>query len=275
MKNDNASSLFKEFAKKYWYLLVILASLPIVGIVLYCIVFRSELLNAGAWGSLIAGLFTYFGTSSLGIFTFFYTWQQERFQASLQEIKVEILLHASFENGFFVPYSENELEQSQDLSYKSERYEHSTEQGKDIETWNFLGFTVRNINHLITFNLKIIGIYYINSEHKPQEVKNKIKIWASNNDCPIDYKQSYSCFVGCDAKILSRKYMEEYKNINWFIVFSMTDSNMKQKYVICDYVLGSTFGVSKRIISDEEFQKRIKTNGTPIIVTSNNKQFFR
>lgn len=68
--------------------------------------------------------------------------------------------------------------------------------------------------------------------------------------------------------------MEEHKYSNWFIVFSMSDSNMKKKYAICDYVLGPTLGVSKRIISDEEYQKRIKEYGTPIIVTSYNRQFF-
>ena len=273
MKN-RSSSQFKVFAKKYRCLLIVLALLPITGMALFCLVFRNKLCDAGAWGSLIAGLFTYFGTISLGIFTFFHTWQQELFQASLREIKAEIFLDTTLENEFFIPYSENELSLCNDLPYKCERFEHSTAQGKDIEEWNFLGFSVRNINHLVNFSVKVVGIYLVNNEHKVQEVKDRIKIWASNNNEPIDYKQTYSCFVGCDAKILSRKYMESHQYSNWFIVFSMTDSNMKVKYVICDYVLGQTFDQKKHIISEDEYQKRIKAHGTPIILTSYNKQFF-
>ena len=107
-----------------------------------------------------------------------------------------------------------------------------------------------------------------------QEVKDRIKIWASNNPDPIDYKQKYTCFVGCDAKILSRKYMEAHKYANWFIVFSMTDSNRKKQYAICDYVLGQTFGVRKPVISEEDYQKRMKAHGTPIIIKQYNRQFF-
>ena len=155
---------FNEFAREYWIILFFLAFLPIIGIISYCIVFQKGNPDASAWGSIIAGLFTYLGTITLGIFTFYHTWQQEKIQALLREIKVRIDLYADFEDGFFIPFSEDELNSYYDLSYKSERVEHSTEQGKDIDSWGFLGFEVENINSLITFDIKFIGIFFVDKD---------------------------------------------------------------------------------------------------------------
>ena len=274
MEDKKASISFKEFAKSHRLLLAILILLPIVGVLIYCIAFRNDLLNAGAWGSIIAGLFTYFGTITLGVFTFYHAWQQEKIQADLQEIKVEIGLYALNENGFFVPYSEEELNECEALPLKAERFEESTDQGQDICAWNFIGFKVKNINHLVNFDIKFIDIFFVNKNHELQRISDRIKMWASGSPGPIDYKEVYSCYIGCDAKILSKKYMETQKYFNWFIVFSITDTNLKEKYVICDYVLGETFKIKKTIISKEEYQKRKKAHGSPIILTKYNQQFF-
>ena len=274
MKKNKTSSYLKEFAKKHWLILAVLTLLPIAGVVVYCIVFKCELLNAGAWGSIIAGIFTYFGTITLGVFTFFHAWQQEKIQAELKEAKISLSLDAFHDNDYYVPYSEEELNARLELAYKSERFGHSTNQGEDIKDWSFLGFTLKNINHLVSIRAKIIGIYFVTSDHTVQEVKSRIKIWNSGDESPIDYKQIYSCYIGCDANILSKKYMEKQKYFNCFIVFSITDDNNKVKYVICDYALGHTFGVSKSIISEKDFQKRMKVYGSPIILTAYNRQFF-
>lgn len=274
MKNNKETSQFYKFCKELWYVLVALALLPVVGTGLYCLVFRHELMNAGAWGSLIAGLFTYFGTIGLGLFTFYHSWQQEKVLSSLQEAKADIVLHAANDNDYFVPYDEIELAREFVLPYKSEKLEHSTAQGREIKDWGFLGFSIRNINHLVNFSVQIVGVFFVNNDHKVQKVKNRIKIWASNKDEPIDYKQTCLYFIGCDAKLLNNRYMETQQYSNWFVVFSITDSNMKRKYVICDYVLGKTFGIAKSMISDEEYEKRIRTHGTPIILKGYNKQFF-
>lgn len=271
MKNSKASSQLKEFVKKHGLILAILALLPIAAVIIYCIVFKNELLNAGAWGSIIAGLFTYWGTITLGVFTFFHTWQQEKFQSSLQEIRVEIELHATSRNDCFVPYSEDELELNYKLPYKYEHREHYATAGEEIETWNFIGFTVKNLNRFINFDIEIVGIFFVNHENELQEVRNRFKIWVSSHPAPIDYKQSFTYFVGCDAQLLSKEYFKKQNRINWFVVFSMTDSNMKMKYAICEYDLGEYFGINKSIISAKEYQKRVKENGTPIIMTSQNR----
>ena len=274
MKKKKQPSQLKIFIKAHCLLLSALILLPFVGVGIFCIVFRNILFDAGAWGGIIAGIFTYYGPLMLGIFTFFHTWRQERIQAELQEVKISIDLHASVKDGFFVPYSMSELEHYAGLIHKTDRYEHSTDQGKDIQEWNFLGFTLKNINHLVSFKVKFVNIFYVNKEHKVQSIKNRLKIWESEDESPIDYKQTYSCFIGCDARILSREYMESQKFFNCFIVFSTTDDNNKVKYNICDYLLGETFGIEKTVISEEEYKKRIKTHGSPIILTSYNKQFF-
>ena len=275
MKNEKTTTGLLEFAKNYWWLLAILVLLPIIGVLVYCIVFQKEICNAGAWASLIAGVSTYLGTVTLSIFTFYFSWQQQKIQAAMQEAKFSLNLYATHNNDYFVPYSEDELAPNENLSHKSERFEHSTAQGQDIKEWNFLGFAIKNINHLVNFKVEFEGVFFVNKEHKLQEIKNRVKIWASeHDDSPVDYKQTYTCFIGCDAKLLSRKYMERQKYSNWFIVFSVTDDNSIVKHVICDYVLGQTFGVSKSIISDEEYHKRIKAHGTPVSLTWYNKQFF-
>ena len=68
----------KEFLKNNLVIVLFLTVLLVVSLAVFIIVFWEKLYDAGAWGSLVAGLFTYIGSSFLGLVVFYNTQSEQR-----------------------------------------------------------------------------------------------------------------------------------------------------------------------------------------------------
>ncbi len=79
-----------EFIKNNRILIVILVAVLLVSLAVFIFVFWNNLGDVGAWGSIVAGVFTYLGSSFLGVVVFYNTQCQQRQKEIEDQIVVEI-----------------------------------------------------------------------------------------------------------------------------------------------------------------------------------------
>ena len=268
MKNEFS---FLTFTQRHRLLLGILLLLPIISIVVFCFVFHSKLYNESVWASLVTGIFTYLGSTFLGVFVYYHSWMLAKQQEKNEELNIDVRIGADFNDNYFVPYLEDAI--GTDFTYKMQAYEkHSSDK---IWNANYLYFKLTNNNPYVSFNISVSSVYFINERNKLCKIE-RYKLKATRDPAVyVDYKEGVECYVGCSNELLRCDYYQRQKYNNWFIVLKIQTSKHKTKYLILDYVLGQTLGVHKAYLNEEIYNKRIKENGCPIRLTKYNKQFFK
>lgn len=262
---------FIKFTKKYWWLLTGLLLLLVIPVFIYCRVFWGQLNDSSAWASIIAGIATYLGSAFLGIVVYYNSWVQIEQQELNENLKIDVRLCADLKDGYFVPYSEDQIET--DSPYRSQSFEKQT--SSEEMPANYLSFELANHNPYVSFYFSVAAVYYVNEMNQLSKI-DRFKLNASRDpNINLDYKENIRCYLGCSSDLLKRDYYTQQKYNNWFVILKIRTQKNKTKYLILDYVLGQTLGVFKYYLDEKTFNKHMKENGCPIRLTNYNRQFFK
>lgn len=260
------SYIFKNFFKKYWWLILILILIPIIAIVSFCIAFRKELHEISAWASMIAGIATYIGTIILSLFVFYNSWKVE-FVASIKNLKCDKIK-------IRLTSIEGVKDEGTGKSYLSickidkEKFRFGYRvmgtEFLDIEKCNMFTVSYKITDEKWTKSIIPTNIYYekcgklyrCNNFYYLKDIENKeIHFAISNDDIPMHY-----------YKIVDHIFVYvEFKIINIF---------GGKYYYYHNFIYGETLGFfTDTVISEKTYQERIEKYGTPIEISSANINF--
>ena len=249
----------KEFLKNNLIIVLFLAVLLVVSLAVFIVVFWGELYNVGAWGSLVAGVFTYIGSSFLGLVVFYNTQSQQRQKEIDNQINVQINISSGFEkqSGYFVPYLINQIDRT--------KYTYNMLQYIDLSHNNmsFLYFEVINRNPYIPVYVEPVSIYVFTGK---KFIDAGCCSYFSNMDdsFAIDYKQKKCCYIGKKKELLKYDYYKEDEKQLCYLSFKIASIKGQIQYAACEFFMGVTLGTSNpRFFTEEEFEKRVKKLGTP------------
>jgi len=181
------------------------------------------------------------------------------------------MLTSTNKEGYFVPFCVDEIDKTKYIHIEGCHKNGTTQHTPDT---NYVSFSLLNRNALISVEISVIDVFYLDSQNIIQTVDYFSFISDTDLSLPIDYKQSVTCFVGFDKDVLSREYMQKHKFFNCFVVLRVTDSKNKHKYLVLDYCLGQTLGIRKHFYSDKKYNELVKRNKHPIVLDKYLKQFF-
>ena len=250
------------FFQKYWVILLVLTVLPIVGLFIFCN-FLSPGNDASAWSSMIAGLFTYIGSTVLAIIVFYHTYIVERKHEENEAMRFSIYTHSKLENDCLVPYSLGEI----DNNYKySGVHFFKRIAPQNIDDYVYVKTRIYNYNKEYPITVKIQGIHYIDGLGQVNscdfyEIKSVEEI-----NLPIDFKEKRDMFIGFPIKIIDKDLYQGQKYFIAFISYEFTDGLGKKEYVIEEVRLGKNYGVGKRRLTPKKYEKLIRKNGHPIVL---------
>lgn len=265
---------FREFSKRFWWLYLSLAAILVGSVALFCIIFRKELSDVSAWASMIAGIATYIGSSFLGVVVFYNSWIQVQIQEKSNEVRLSIEQYTDFNDNYFVPFAEESIDRATG-TYSYRVATKSTEEFQCVK-FNYLQLEITNLTNTVPIDIKIEGLYFVNSQNCVEKAKTYSVVSDFRFDqSPLDYKQKVTAFVGLPSNILAMDYYNQHKYFNCFVVLKVSTFDGRIQYEIVDYVLGKTFDQSKKTLSSKIYAQRCDKNGMPIVLTKYNKQFFR
>lgn len=262
----------KEFLKNNIIIVLVLAVLLVVSLAVFIIVFWGELYDIGAWGSLVAGVFTYIGSSFLGLVVFYNTQSEQRQKEIDDQIDVQINYYSGYDEqaGYFVPFSDDEIDKANYTNHYT-RYYHPS----DISTHNnmvYLYFEVVNRNTHIPVYIEPVSIYVFNGKNFIDA--NFYSYYSDSSDSDaIDYKQKKCCYIGTKKELLKNDYFNKDENQLCFLSFKVTSIKGQIQYVTCEFFMGKTLGKGMpKFHSEKEFQKRVLELGVPFYTTEYLKQ---
>lgn len=259
----------KEFIGKNKILIIVLIAVFVVSMLTYIIVFWKRLYDVSAWGSLVSGIFTYFGSSFLGLVVFFNTLSSQRQQEILTQISIEVrpLFDLNENNTFFIPCAEDTIDKN--------IFQYSIEQGvRPNEMNNYLGLEVINRNPNTPIYIENVTAYSVIKDHlyycNYSKLYSDLRFYE-----PLDYKQKRTIYIGSSEKFIRTDYYKDHPYQICFITFKITSVTGQVMYAIYDFVFGGTLGLSPvKLISEDEYQRRMDRNNSPIIITKYHKQFY-
>ena len=261
----------KEFLKNNLIIVLFLAVLLVVSLAVFIVVFWGELYDVGAWGSLVAGVFTYIVSSFLGLVVFYNTQSQQRQKEIDDQIDVRINYYSGYDEraGYHVPFSDDEIEKTK-YPYHYTRYYHPS----DISTHNmtYLYFEVKNRNTHIPVYIEPVSIYVFTGKKFIDANFYSYYSDLSDSDA-IDYKQKKSCYIGTKKELLKSDYYIEDEIQLCYLAFKISSVKGQTQYVACEFFMGRTLGAGKpRFFTEEVFFNNVSKLGTPFFSTHYLKQ---
>lgn len=263
---------FREFFKRFWWLVLVLGLLLAVSLFVFCIIFWSKLYDISAWASMIAGIFSYIGSSFLGIVVFYHSWIQVQIQEKKDEIGLNVEPLANYETDFFIPFKETSINTSQ-YCYS---FATSMRSGKELQgvEFHYLQLSITNLTCALPVRLEIEGLYFVNSYNcvekiAPCSVKSDFSFSSF-----MEFKQTATIYIGGSSEKLTIDYFKKHKYLNVFVVLRISTPTNQVKYLLVDYCLGKTLSIDKKIITESQYKKHCKKYGSPVVLTKYNKQFF-
>ncbi len=262
----------KEFVKNNWLLIVALVALLLISLVVYIIVFWGDGLNdAGAWGSLVAGIFTYIGSSFLGIVVFYNTQSQQRQKEIEDQINVKVKCLSSYnpQTNWFIPYTSEIIDKSIYRYY----FFHfgSMPVGASLEIQenklNYLFFSVTNLNNHIPIYIEPLSIHTFDNNKSLQDIGGFSLYSDMPTGNPIDYKQTLNCYLGVNNSIISTEYYKNKRFLFCYILIKIKANN-QTLYAILSYTFGKSFGTSEPVyLTEEEYKLRLNRDGSAVLAS--------
>lgn len=259
----------KEFLKKNLIFIIVLIAIFVVSILTYIIVFWQKLYDVSAWGSLVSGIFTYFGSSFLGIVVYFNTLSSQRQQEILNQISIHVrpLFDTNKEHMFIIPFAEEAIDK-EGIKCSIETGERPS--GKN----NYVGVEIINRNPTTPIYIEDIKVYSVINNQLYYSDYSKMYSDLESYES-LDYKQKRTIYIGSNEKFIRTDYYKDHPYQICFITFRITSVTGQVLYAIYEYIFGETLGLSPvKLISEDEYQRRMKLNNSPIIITKYHKQFF-
>lgn len=253
----------KEFLKNNLIIVLFLALLLVASLTVFIFVFWEDLYDVGAWGSLVAGIFTYIGSSFLGIFVFYNTQSVQRQKEIEDQIVVQIQYISKFnmEVKCFVPFVDKDIDKNK-YSEHSTRYQNNSNEAF-LDNMCYLYYEVTNRNTHIPVYIEPVSIYVFNG--KKFVDAGYFSYYSNINDSTaIDYKQKKCCYIGTKKELLKSDYYKEDEFQLCYLAFRVRSIKDQIQYVACEFFMGETLGSNRPVyFTEEEFRKRVAKFGTP------------
>ena len=244
---------FKTFSKKYWYIYIILFVFLVAPPIVFICCFDDPS-NAGAWGSLLAGISTYLGAAFLGVIVFYHSWTQQCVTENLNKITVIFAFNAEHNGEWYVPYSFSKV--------KMDKFKYVDSRSSESRN-GYLYFSVTNINERIACSIDFISMYY--SFGQKIEEYNKYDLYTDLPLIePLDYKKRLTGFIGGGLNVFDFEYYKKSSKVDYYFVFRITSLKQDKYYVIIHFYLGKDRDFECSYISEKEYNKRIKKFGNPL-----------
>lgn len=259
----------KEFVKNNWILIVSLVALLLLSLVVYIIVFWGDSLNdAGAWGSLVAGIFTYIGSSFLGIVVFYNTQSQQRQKEIEDQIIIDANCYSYYDatNNYYYLFSEDRIDKEKFVYQivKVGDLTSGTLLDKDSSTYRFFKISITNWNTHIPLYVEPIALHVFNKSEKRTRFESFIVFSDRSIDCPLDYKQTITYYLGVNKELLYSDKSNEQEDLYCFVVVKLTDINNKELFSVLTLFTGKDFQTANPIfMSKKEYDKNEKEYGYP------------
>jgi hypothetical protein len=245
---------FKTFSKKYWYIYLILTTFLVLPPIVFLCCFGENRYDAGAWGSLLAGISTYLGAAFLGVFVFYNTWTQQRVAENMNRVTLNIRCISDHNGETYVPYN---------LGYVlNKKYNNEVSLSKASHN-GFIRFSITNVNDRIICEIEFDSVYYSNGSGIIEEKEYELYTNQTRRE-PIDYKESYDGFIGGGPNGFSFDYYKKQSKVDYYLIFKVSSLKQDQYYLIVNYILQRKPDWHCAYISEKEYSKRIKEFGNPI-----------
>lgn len=256
----------KEYVKSHWLLIVSLIAILIISLTVFAIVFWDRLNDVGAWGSVIAGIFTYLGSSFLGLVVFYNTLSQQREREIEDQIMVEINYYLDpdkrMDTGFFVPSTDDEINKEQFTSHHT-KYHKSLDEC-DPNQMRYLYYEVTNRNTHVPIYVEPVSIYVLSGK-KLVDAEYYSYYSDTNDNDAIDYKQKKRCYIGTNKKLLKDDYFLSDNFQLCYVAIRISSIKGQVLYASFEYFMGSTLGKARpKFATEEEFKERVAKLHAPV-----------
>ena len=252
----------KTFFQKYWVIILVLTVLPVGGLFTFCH-FLSPGNDAGAWSSMIAGLFTYIGSTVLAIIVFYHTYIVEQKHENNESMRFSVYTRSKLDGDCLVPYSSEDI----DNNYKySGVLFFKKIAPQNIDDYVYVKTRIYNYNKEYPLTVKIQGIHYIDASGQINSCEFYAIKSTEEINLPIDFKEKRDMLIGLPIKIIDKDLYKKQKYFIAFISYEFTDGLGKKEYVIEEVRLGKNAGAGQKRLSQKKYEKLIRKNGHAIVL---------
>lgn len=258
----------KEFVKNNWLLISILAFVFVVSLAVFITVFWDKLYDVGAWGSLVAGIFTYLGSTFLGVVVFYNTQSQQRQKEIEDQIIIDANCYSYYDatNNYYYLFSEDRIDKEKFVHQivKVGDLTSGTLLDKDSSTYRFFKISITNWNTHIPLYVEPIALHVFNKSEKRTRFESFIVFSDHSIDCPLDYKQTITYYLGVNKELLYSDKSNEQEDLYCFVVVKLTDINNNELFSVLTLFTGKDFHTANPIfMSKKEYDENEKEYGYP------------
>lgn len=252
----------KTFFQKYWPFLLALTALPVGGVFAFCH-FLSPGNDASAWSSMIAGLFTYIGSTVLAIIVFYHSYKIEEKHERNEALRFIVESDTAYDSdGKCIPFSNATIGDN----YTQVFQHFDGKVGKQtLEDYSYVQILITNLNKDYPLKIKIMDVYRVNESREIVRCDNYGVKANEDVDLPLDFKDKLKMYIGIQNDFLKLDYYKANEKAQVFICFEMSDGLGKVTYFIKEtsWVNGS-YALNHWQYTEREYERLIKKKGHPI-----------
>ena len=252
--NLNTRATFPKFVLKRWFTICSILILPII--MLYIAATVDESVHAFGYQSISTSIM-YFGTVSVGIVVYYFTWMQALRDNNSLRIRVSVESMPNYDNGDFIFYSKSQAQNS--IANKSSRY--------TSDECNYIKIEIANRSSRSPLYIKHINNYYA-FRKKGNVVTDAGKAYISdmNENEFLEYGESRRYMVGMPSSFFNKDLLTMDVNCWYYLVFKLVNLDGHEAYLVCiDFVSEGCSNLSYFLMNSKKYNKLIKKYGLDIL----------
>ena len=261
---------FMAFSKNFKYLYIVLISILVLGIFIFCLIFWNCLNDVSAWASMIAGIISYIGSSILGVFVFYHSWVQVVRQDELEDISV--IVSATGNEATSLALYQEDIVKTQYPLVVSRMASLKTQSKYDVT--NFIKINLTNCNYFLPIEIEISDIHYLNDNN---EFTNIYPIKTRSNvdlALPISFKEKAEFFIGVPNEVfLENRFLDHgVYVVSVSLKFKNPKSNIR--YGVIKVIGGKSFRTSIGLFDEKQKKAIEKKYGTILFLDESDKSYL-
>lgn len=261
---------FKAFSKSFKYLYIVLISILVLGIFIFCLIFWNCLNDVSAWASMIAGIISYMGSSILGIFVFYHSWVQVKRQDELEDISV--IVSATGNDATSLALYQEDIIKTKYPRVVSRMVSTKTQSKYDVT--NYIKINLTNCNYFLPIELEISDMHYLNDNN---EFINIYPIKTRSNvdlTLPICFKEKTEFLIGIPNEVfLENRFLD---HSVYVVSISLKFKNPKDniRYGVIKFIGGKSFRTSIGLFNEKQKKDIEKKYGTLLSLDESEKSYL-
>lgn len=261
---------FKAFSKNFKYLYIVLISILVLGIFIFCLIFWNCLNEVSAWASMIAGIISYMGSSILGIFVFYHSWVQVKRQDELEDISV--IVSATGNDATSLALYQEDIIKTKYPRVVSRMVSTKTQSKYDVT--NYIKINLTNCNYFLPIELEISDMHYLNDNN---EFINICPIKTRSNvdlTLPICFKEKTEFLIGIPNEVfLENRFLD---HSVYVVSISLKFKNPKDniRYGVIKFIGGKSFRTSIGLFNEKQKKDIEKKYGTLLSLDESDKSYL-